>query len=387
MKVLIVHVPYQVRGGEDVAVESQRKALETLGHSVALWPADRDPPKLSLFKTVPSLAPFDWPEVERELDSENPDVVLLNNIYPLYGPRFLRALKKRRIPVLWAVHNHRLYCTNGLAMKDGKVCKICRNGSPWVNAARSSLYDCNDDRRRTVFYAAAIAQIRQLGLLDTCAGFVVPSPYIGDELEQMGISRNRIHWIVNPVVEEATDSDSNVPFEGPEFDVFFGSRLSPEKGIATFLRAVEALPEVKFVIAGDGVLKPMVASSAARLSNLKFLGLQSRGVVLKYINATKIAVLPSQCNEALPTSVLEAFVAGKRCVLPDMDSTRWLAEAPFPGVLTNTFSAESIADGIKKTLQMPPPSASEKGELRRFFGFDRYRIQMSSLMEKTLAKP
>ncbi|HRK01993.1 MAG TPA: glycosyltransferase, partial [Oligoflexia bacterium] len=198
MKALVVHVPYQVRGGEDVAVESQKKALEALGYEVSLWPNDRTPPKLDPIRILASLNGSDqWKELENEFARERPKFAILNNIYPIYGPRLLRFLNQKKIPLFFAIHNHRLYCTNGLAMRDGSVCKLCKNSSPF----RSVAFNCNQNYMRSIYYATALSQIRRDRLLGSLQAFVAPSPYIGEEIKSLGIPMEKIHWIVNPVLD------------------------------------------------------------------------------------------------------------------------------------------------------------------------------------------
>lgn len=368
-KCLVVHVPYQVRGGEDVAVESQTSVLAKLGYHVSLWPENRKPPELALSAAIEGLVPFnEWAELETRLEKLGPEFVVLNHVYPLFGPRLLRVLTKLKIPMFWVIHNHRLYCANGLAMRNGKVCRDCKSKKPW----RAVSHNCNGDLAKSVYYSLALNQLR----LSDIDAFVAPSPYMGAEIESLGVSPEKVRWIVNPIQLENSVSTMT----GEKVDVFFGSRLSPEKGIETLLKAIERVPQIQFVIAGDGALKSMVENAALRLKNLRYVGMQSRAGVMDWLRCSKISVLPSQCNETLPTSALESFTLGKRCVIPDMESTRWLAEKPFLGVLANTFDPVSIAESIQKTLALSPPTEAEVEYIRWFFGFERYKTGWSEFL-------
>lgn len=344
--VTILHVPYQTRGGEDVHVEFLCSAYRQLGWSVSLLPMDRKPARLNFFRALGSLffrTPL--PPLAQALANSNPNLLHLHNIFPEYGPSLLRFLLRKKIPVAMTMHNHRFYCTNGLALRLNQTCKLCAYSPlPW----RALLYNCNQSWTRSIYYALAIGMIRLNNLWDRCARkFIVASPYMKAELMRFGISESKIAEILFPPGMESENLATPANFD---YDIVYAGRLSPEKGIHVLLQTIRAAPDLRFAIIGDGALAPEII--AAKLNNLSFLTGKTHSETLDIIRRSRIGVLPSICNESLSLFAMEVFYLGKRCVIADNESTRWLGK-DFPGTLAASGNAQDLLRALRETLKMP----------------------------------
>lgn len=383
MKILIVHVPYEHRGGEDVHVDALVQGYEKIGVTPVLYPADRNPPTELLGKSLRSLMPSSSsPDIERIWNEHKPAYIHLHNSFPILGPRFFRWAIANQVPIAMTVHNHRFFCTNGLALRDKKICKDCFSSKV---AWRSIVHNCNDDWKKTIYHSLALTQMRLEDLYaNAIFRFVAPSPYLQAELVRVGMPRERVMHILNPVFW-----DENVPLNEEHeerFDAIYAGRLSQEKGIQELLAAIRMLPEVRFLVAGDGPERPLVEAAAKELGNLKFLGAVSHEQVLELISQSRIAVLPSICNETLSTFALEAFFQGKRCVVPALDSTSWLASGDFPGHLARAGNPIDLADTIKVALRSPKVSPEQKAILQGKLGFDRFCGDLKLLVREMQAQ-
>ena len=98
--------------------------------------------------------------------------------------------------------------------------------------------------------------------------------------------------------------------------VLFAGRLAMEKRLHTVLEAAGNLPDIRFVIAGDGPLKGEVEAAAARLSNLDYVGWLGRPQLLLQMDAADALVLPSEL-ESFGNVVLEAMGRGRIAVVTD----------------------------------------------------------------------
>ncbi|HKL49719.1 MAG TPA: glycosyltransferase [Wenzhouxiangellaceae bacterium] len=98
--------------------------------------------------------------------------------------------------------------------------------------------------------------------------------------------------------------------------VLFAGRLAMEKRLHTVLEAAERLPDIRFVIAGDGPLKGEVEAAAARLDNLDYLGWLTRPQLLQQMDAADALVLPSEL-ESFGNVALEAMGRGRIAVVTD----------------------------------------------------------------------
>lgn len=378
-KVLIIHVPYEHRGGEDVHVDALVQGYQKIGVTPVLYPENRTPPKKALlFNSLRSLAPStSFPELEELWRKEKPGYIHLHNIFPVLGPRLLRWAIERQAKLVMTVHNHRFFCTNGLALRDKKICKDCFTSKV---AWRPILHNCNGDWKKSVYHSLALTELRLADLYSRAVHrFVAPSPYLEAELVRIGIPKDRVVHILNPVFRGGDDSEVSAA-SGETFDVIYAGRLSQEKGIHELVAAIRQLPGVRFLIIGDGPERPLVEAAVHDLENLTFLGAVSHESVLDYIDRSRIAVLPSICNETLSTFALEAFFHGKRCVVPALDSTSWLASGDFPGHLARAGDPGDLARTITAALSKPAIDIAQKQDLQNRLGFNRFCADLNALI-------
>ncbi len=376
MKVLIVHVPYQHRGGEDVHIDALVQGYKEIGITPLLYPENRTPPQHLLFPSIQSLVPFtSFQELQNIWKKERPAYIHVHNAFPTLGPRFFRWIIEQKIPLVMTVHNHRFFCTNGLALRNKKICKDCFSSKV---AWRPILYNCNGSWVKSIYHATALTELRLQDLYSRAIKkFVAPSPYLETELILWGIPKERVVHILNPVfwIEKNT---ANLSYK-EEYDVLYAGRLSHEKGIRELISAAKLLPNVHFVIAGDGPERFLVEREAALLKNLTYLGAVTHEEVLLLICKSKIAALPSICNETLSTFALEVFFQGKHCVVPALDSTSWLATGGFPGHLAKAGDPHDLARAIQEALSSPAIETSQKEELQKRLGFHRFCMELKAL--------
>jgi glycosyltransferase involved in cell wall biosynthesis len=111
-----------------------------------------------------------------------------------------------------------------------------------------------------------------------------------------------------------------------DFIVGFVGRLSPEKNIPAILQCAKMLPDVSFVIVGDGPQKQPLEQMARDLKNVYFTG--ARSDVEKFYAAFDLLVLPS-VMEGMPLVILEAMSAGTPVVASDVGA---ILEVVFDGI-------------------------------------------------------
>jgi glycosyltransferase involved in cell wall biosynthesis len=141
--------------------------------------------------------------------------------------------------------------------------------------------------------------------------------------------------------------------------VLYVGRLAPEKNIEAFLQAVERLPHIRFMVAGDGPLRTMVETHAQTYSNLNYLGWLARENVISALDSADMLVLPSTV-ESFGTVALEAM-ARRRLVLTSANCgiLNW------PALAHGIFSIqkqESLTDAIQRVERVEPYVREEKAE-------------------------
>ena len=103
-----------------------------------------------------------------------------------------------------------------------------------------------------------------------------------------------------------------IPILGPkqghgEYALFVG-RLSPEKGVRTLLDGWRRLKTpVPLVIVGEGPCGPDVIAACDEIPSIQWLGRLAKDKVIDAMKRARFLVLPSECYESFPLTLVEAF--------------------------------------------------------------------------------
>ena len=92
--------------------------------------------------------------------------------------------------------------------------------------------------------------------------------------------------------------------------VLFAGRLAAEKNIEGLVAAAEQLPELQFLIAGEGPLRSFIEKRSRQLANLTYLGWLSRTKLLSVLDDADMLILPSHV-ESFGTIALEGMARNK----------------------------------------------------------------------------
>lgn len=140
-----------------------------------------------------------------------------------------------------------------------------------------------------------------------------------------------------------------------EYVVGAVGRLGPEKDYPTFLKAAEEVvkivPNVKFVIVGDGPEKQRLADSVKRLgieNKIIFTGL--RNDALEIMNIFDVQVLTS-LYEGCPNVVMEAMALAKPVVATDVGGCAELISDGVSGYISKVGDSRDIAAKVIAILK------------------------------------
>ncbi len=179
-----------------------------------------------------------------------------------------------------------------------------------------------------------------------------------------------------------------IPSEAPLVGIV--GRVVPIKNHALFLEAAarvrRQLPTVRFVVVGDGELRPKVEAQAAALGLadvVTFAGWQ-RDLAAIYSDLDVLVV--SSHNEGTPVSVIEALAAGCPVVATRVGGLPDLLEGGKLGKLTPPGDPEALAAAIVETLQAPPQVETARRLMLDRYGIDRLVHDLDSLYRGLLAR-
>ena len=154
MNILLVHCHYRLAGGEDAVFEDERRMLERHGHTVTVLESTNDVSGVSkaLLPLAALYNPAAAAQVRRLIRERDIHLVHVHNTLLRLSPAVLRAAKAAGVPVVQTLHNFRLFCPNGVLLRQGRVCEDC----PRQGAACAVRHACYRDSQPLSALVAAV---------------------------------------------------------------------------------------------------------------------------------------------------------------------------------------------------------------------------------------
>jgi glycosyltransferase involved in cell wall biosynthesis len=284
-----------------------------------------------------------------------PDVAHVRNIYHHLSPSILWELKRQKVPVVYHLNDFKVLCASYNLVLRGEACEACKGGKFW-HALKEKCYPGWGAR---VTLVAEAYFHKWVGTYRKCVDcFLAPSKFVRDKFVEQGWDPKKFEVLPHfqPVKAVAERSVENAPL------LYFG-RLSPEKGVDDLLHAMQRLPSLRLMVAGDGPERHRLEQLAAGLglANVEFAG-QIRGAELeRAIAGSRFTVLPSHAYETLGKTILESYAEGRAVVATDLGSRRELVQAGKTGILYKTGNVEELVSAIQ-FLSSQPELADKMGQ-------------------------
>lgn len=222
-----------------------------------------------------------------------------------------------------------------------------------------------------------------LGMIsNVAAGMVAVSPAVEEALVDCGVPPDMILVVPNgvdsehfssvaedPAVREAFRSDMSILPR--TFVVGCVARLSPEKGVDILLRAAADMPDVLFLIAGDGPERERLEAIAG--VNVRFLGRLDD--VRPLLAAVDAFAAPSR-EEGQGIAVLEAMASGVPVVASAVGGLRHMLTDGVDSLLTMVGDARAIVVALRR-LQSSKPLRAKLVDRARFLVREAYDVRMT----------
>ena len=337
MNILMLHNRYLVPGGEDQSAAAEANLMRQHGCAVELLEEDnRRVEQLgkarTALRTIWSSESFH--RIYNKLRTGKFDVLHVQNFFPLWSPSVYYAAAKCNVPVVQTLRNYRLMCVNAVFFRDSHVCEDCLGKSfAWPGV----LHACYRESR------AASAVVASMNGLHHLAGTWRSKIHVYIALTEF--ARNK--YIAGGFPAEKIVVKPNfvypVPQPGPGQGGYALSvgRLSPEKGIATLLKAWQAAAHaLPLKIVGDGPLSDVVEAAARQNAAIEYLGRRSPDEVTQLMERAEVLVFPTECYEGMPRTVIESFAVGTPVVASNLGAT---ATMVVPGETGFHFTPGNIA--------------------------------------------
>ena len=386
MKILLVNNFYYDRGGDCTYLFLLKKLLEEKSHRVIVFSMHHPmnfesehskyfvsyinfPDELKHFsissgfdvlsRTVFSLE--SKMKIEKLIEEEKPDIAHLQNIYHHITPSILYSLKKHKIPIVWTLHDYNIICPNTSFLSHDLICERCKKRKYYW----PSLVKC----KKNSFSASTMAAIetslhRLMNVNDLVDIFITPSKFLKNKLIDYGFQKDNIVCLNNFSDIEL----SNEIYDSGDYYLYVG-RLSQEKGLRTLIDAALKANSGKLKILGDGPLKGELISyvkSKTGNNNIEFMGHVSHKKVIELLRRCSFIILPTECYENFPYSIIEAFACGKPAIASRLGGIPELVRNWDTGLLFEPGDSDSLSLKIKFFINHPL-KAAEMGRIARKF--------------------
>jgi len=351
VKVLVIHNSYRYPGGEDTVAQAEVRLLRHHGVRVEqLMTSNRQVLERGWRATLWALwrSSFNrrvFDEVRALCRRVRPDVVHVHNFWFSLSPSVHPACHAEGVPTVQTLHNFRLFCVNGLLMRDGKPCERCVGRGPWPGV-RGRCY--RNSMTQSALVARMIRRNQRRGMWTSGITFVALTEFSRRRFISGGLPRERI--IVKPNFVE----DPGTPSAPGTGAVFIG-RLSAEKGLETLLSGWRMTQNVPLAILGDGPLRPVLERRTKQdpLAGVLLRGHQGRAICLQTIQAAAFLILPSEWYETFGLTIVESFACGRPVIASRLGAMAELVADGRTGLLFEPGNASDLAAKVRWMVAHP----------------------------------
>ena len=125
------------------------------------------------------------------------------------------------------------------------------------------------------------------------------------------------------------------------------------KGVWTLLKAANYIKDIKIIFLGDGLEKQMLKEYAHKnnIINVSFLGHLSGESLTSIIAGAKFSIVPSECYENCPFSILESYALGVPVIGANIGGIPELIKNGKTGYLFESGNALDLSNKIRTLYQ------------------------------------
>lgn len=358
MRILFIHNLYSdtMPSGEEHASRELASLIEEKGHEVQWFKRDSDDIRSRLGSIKAFFTgiynPRSAKKLAKVLDEYKPDVVQVQNLYPLLSSSIFKPLKKRGVPVVMRCPNYRLFCPAGLCLnRKGDVCEKCFGGKEW----NCIINNCEQNLPKSIGYALRNYYSRAShNIFNGVDIFIVQSDFQKQKFIEQGIPAEKL--VVLPGICPAIENRDLSPLGE---NVSFVGRVSAEKGIYEFIEAAKANPSIPFKVAGL-IDKDFVKPSDCP-SNVEFVGFLKGDDLNDFYLTSRIIVVPSKWYEGFPNVITRGMLLKRPVVTTNIGAMPSIIDDGVHGLLVEPGSSKQLGNAIK-TLYSVEQKCREYGE-------------------------
>lgn len=388
MKVLVCHNYYQHPGGEDCAYLAERDLLTHFGHQVLEYIRRNEEIRVDGLLSKVSLglqtiwADQSVREIRALLQRERPDIVHFHNTLPLISPAAYYPCRDAGVPVIQTVQNYRFVCPAATLYRNGRPCRECLDHSLW----RGVQYKCyRESRSVTAAVALMLAFHRwRQTFSEMVDRYIVASEFVRSKLVEGGLPAEKITVKPNFIFP-----DPGMRQRTGEYALCV-SRLVPEKGVRTLLKAFQRLPNtIPLRIVGDGPSRSELEAHkrGQNLSSVRFEGRLPRQRELESMGGARFLISASEWFEPFGMNIIEAFACGVPVITSSSGAPQEIVEDGRTGMHFTAGDPDDLAVKVRwawgHPLEMEAMGKAARAEYEAKYSAERNHQLLMKIYDET----
>jgi glycosyltransferase involved in cell wall biosynthesis len=354
MRILTVHnYPGDyASGGEGNVFEAETCLLRAHGHEVKQFQCtNAEFMQAGLFRRAKAFIDAPWSsygykKIQKAIREFQPDLIHVHNFFFVLSPSIFRAAKDMGVPTVVTLHNFRFISPCSQLLRNGQICELCLNKNPW----RIMWYRCYRESfldnllRYRIYYSSK----KKYGWLQDIDAFISLTDFGKKKYIEGGLPQSRIYIKPNFIDDpgyKVFESGNN-----KKYGALFVGRISPEKGIATLLKAWRGI-DYPLRIVGDG--PQMEQLQFFRSNNCRFEGFKKHTDAIQMMKEASFLIFPSESYEGFPLTILEAMASGTPVLATDLGPRKDIVVDGKTGLLFRTGDFNDLREKAEWFIAHP----------------------------------
>lgn len=303
--------------------------------------------------------------ISRLHERENFDLIHAQNLESVLGLN----LAEVKCPRIAHIRDFGLFCINRGKLIGGRLCSSCS-----INDIRACL--CAER-----FLAGSIwNELRWRRAHSEFDHYIAISNFVARELEKESIPGEKISVIYNPIGDEEIshlskqEAKKSLSLDYEKVALFVGG-LTEAKGAHLLPKLAGKMPNVNFVVVGDGPLRGLFENGP---NNLHCCGHMPHEEIKHYFRAADVVLVPSLWHEPFGRVVVEGQINFTPVVASRIGGIPELIEDGETGLLVEPGKLDDLMNAIMKVM------SSEK--LRKRMGDKGHKATRKKYATKTVVK-
>ncbi|WP_278777779.1 glycosyltransferase [Bacteroides nordii] len=366
MKILLINKYYYIKGGADSVFFNTIKLLENHSHQVVPF-CTKHPNNLSsqyddyfvnapeirnlngVWKKIKSIPRFFMnknaaSQLDKLLKQERPDIAHIHNLFNGISLSILPVLKKYHIPIVITMHDTRFICPSSYFDLRGNWCKKCPK-TLFLNCAFHRCYQ--DDYINSVMCAMEMFHKEYIFNYNA---YISQYIFLSENFKKMHTLRHSYFEDKGVVLYNfLPDFEQNRSYDKGNYLFYYG-RITAEKGISTLVEVMKNLPHIQLKIAGIGPLLNILKQTAPK--NVCFLGFISGKELYNQIEKASFIVVPSECAENNPLTIIESYTYGKPVIGSKIGGIPEIIDDGKTGFIFEAFDKKDLERIINVALSL-----------------------------------